>query len=553
MLLLAALACKKDDSTSTIVAPSIDVSSPAPGAFVDDGELRVVGTVTGLTDVTVNGVPAQQLGSEFDGVIQAERGIVPIEVVGRDRNGNAWTRSWSVIAGDFEEPSGPIEDALLVRINRQGLADIADLVSELLVPADLLADLTYGGYPVFNVFYESVWPLDDTNVDVFLTDLQFDPLVVTASPGDEVLHLDIRLPHLYVQMETWGTIPLLSNTDGDHIVMVAEEVHIAADVAMDVAADGTVSSSLTNVAVQMPGFDISWDYLWDGVDWVVDLFLDLQTLMEDAFVSSLETSVPPLLDAVFGAFNTTFEMPILDRNVEMKMRLSGIDADPDGIALGAHLAVNVPTGRARQVGGWLTSPSGARPNPSRTAPISAAISDDFLNRAMYEMWAGGLVDMKLSTDDGSLDPLMLAPLGAVTGAVTVTAGLPPAVVERDGQFVAQLGEMGLRLDTPGGENGDFLDVVLSGETALDLTIVDNELRLDIGAPDLRFAVADSDWGASNDTITTLLEEQLPIDVILLLLGEVAFPLPEIPNVTIDHATAERDPSGVHTDLEIFLE
>jgi hypothetical protein len=172
---------------------------------------------------------------------------------------------------------------------------------------------------------------------------------------------------------------------------------------------------------------------------------------------------------------------------------------------------------------------------------------------MYEMWAGGLVDLKLSTDDGSLDALMLAPLGATTGAVTITAGLPPAVVEQDGQFVAQLGEMALRLDTPGGDNGDYLDVVLSGATALDLTIEGTELRLDIGEPDLKFAVADSDWGASNDTITTLLEEQLPIDVILLLFGEIAFPLPEIPYLTIDHATAERDPSGVHTDLEIFLE
>ncbi len=553
MLLLVALACKKDEPTPTVVAPSIDVDSPAPGAFVDEGALHVVGQVTGLTDVTVNGAPAQLVGSHFDGVVDAGRGMVPIEVVGRDRNGNAWTRSYTVLAGEFAEAEGPIEDALLLRLNRQGLADIGELISGLLVPADLLYDMTSTGYPVFNVYDDSIWPLDDTNVDIYLTDLQFDPLVVSATPSNDLLHLDVRLPSLYVELETWGTIPLLSNTEGDRIVMSAEEVHITADITMEVGPDGAVTASLENPSVQMPGFEISWEYLWDGVDWVLDLFLDLQTMMEDAFVGALETSVPTLLSSVFGAFNTTFEMPILDKTVSMRMQLSDIRADPDGIAFGAHLAVNVPGGRARPGGGWLTSSRAVDPSPSRTAPLSAAISDDFLNRAMYEMWSGDLISMTLSTEDGSLDALMLAPLGATAGSVTVNAGLPPAIVERDGQFVAQLGEVALRLDTPGGDKGDFLDVVLGGESALEVTIEDNELRLDIGTPDLRFAVVDSDWGASNDTITTLLEQQLPLDVILLLLGEIAFPLPEIPEITIQRATAERDPSGVHTDLEIFFE
>ncbi len=554
MLLLLVTACKKDPTTSAEpVAPDIVVASPVAGAFVDVGEVHVVGTSRGLSSLTVNGARAVEGGGHFDAVIPTARGIVPIEVQGSDRNGNVWKERYSVIAGEFADPVGPIEDALVLRLNRQGLDDIGELISELLVPADLLYDLSAEN-PVFNVYDDSIWPLDDTNVDVFMTDLQFDPLIVRAEPGPDVLHLDIRLPNLSVEMETYGTIPLLNNSDGDRIIMSAEEVHIEADVELDVGPDGAVTARLTNTSVQMPGFEITWEYLWAGVDWVVDLFLDLQTLVEDGFVGALETSVPALLESAFGAFNTTFELDVLETKVKMKMQLREIASDPDGIAFGAHLAVDVPSARVREDGGWLTSPAGGGPpSPSRTSPMSAALSDDFMNRMLYELWAANLISLTMSSEDGTLDPLLLLPLGATQGSITINAGLPPTVVERDGQFVAQMGEIALHLETPGGEKGDFLDVVLSGETAIDVTIVNNELRLDLGEPDLTFAVVDSDWGASPNTITTLLEQQLPIDVILLLLGDVVFPLPEIPEITISEATAERDPSGVHTDLEISFE
>lgn len=554
MVLLLALACRKSDTaSSTALAPSITVDAPVPGAFVGDGRVPVTGAVTGLDDVTVNGVSARRVGDRFDAEVDAPRGMVPVEVVGRDRHGNAWTERYTVLAGDFAEPEGPVLDAVVLRLNRAGLDHLGGMISGLLVPADLLADMTAAGDPVFDVFIPSVWPLDDTDVDIYLTALSFDPLRVTAEPGAGVLRLDVRLPSIAVELQTWGTIPLLANTEGDLIRMSADEVHIAVDVSMDVGPDGAVRATLANPSVQMPGFQISWDYLWTGVDWVLDLFLDLQTMMEDALVGALEDSVPALLSSVFGALNTTFEMPLFDRVVSLRMQLAEIAADPDGVQFGAHLAVSVPGARARSTGGWLTSPPGGAPSPSRTAPMSAAISDDLLNRALYELWAAELLSMTLSTEDGSLDALMLAPLGATQGAVGIDLGLPPAVVERDGRFVAQLGEVALHLDTPGGEKGDFLDVTLGAETALDLTIEDQELRLAIGTPDLRLAVRDSDWGASNDTITTLLEQQLPLDVILLLLGEFAFPLPELPGITIGRAIAERDPSGVHTDLELTFE
>jgi hypothetical protein len=547
---LSLVGCKRDEPEEVIVAPDFVVTSPAPGAFVDAGTLAVVGRSPGLSNVTVNGVPALDQGGLFTVDVPAARGIVPLEFVGQDRNGNTWKERFSVIAGDFAPAEGPLEDALVLRLNQRGLDDIAELISGLLVPEELLYSLVANN-PVYNLYLDSVWPLDDTNVDVFVSVLQFDPLVVRAEPRAEDLHLDVRLPNLYVELQTFGTIPLLNNTDGDRIIMSAEEVHIEVDVKLDVGPDGAVTARLIDPSVQMPGFEITWEYLWDGVDWVVDLFLDLQTLIEDGMVGALETSVPPLLEGAFGALNDRFELELLGSTFGLRLQLDAISADPDGVAFSAHMAIDAPSQLVREDGGWLTSANKGKPDPSRTAPISAALSDDFLNRALYEMWAANLISLRLSTDDGTLDPFLLGALGATQGTISVMAGLPPVVVERDGQLVAELGEIALRLETPGGENGDFLDVVLSGQSEIDLTIIDNELRLSIGQPDLQFAVVDSDWGGSNNTITTLLEQQLPLDVILLLLGDFAFPLPDL-GFTISEATAERDISGVHTDFEISL-
>ncbi len=42
----------------------------------------------------------------------------------------------------------------------------------------------------------------------------------------------------------------------------------------------------------------------------------------------------------------------------------------------------------------------------------------------------------------------------------------------------------------------------------------------------------------------------PLAPILALLGDFAFPLPELYGITFDKGTAERDESGVYTGVEI---
>ena len=61
-------------------------------------------------------------------------------------------------------------------------------------------------------------------------------------------------------------------------------------------------------------------------------------------------------------------------------------------------------------------------------------------------------------------------------------------------------------------------------------------------------VRDSDWGLADNTLTNLLAEQLPIDTLLLLLGQIELPLPSVAGISITDAVAFRDASGVHTSI-----
>lgn len=202
--------------------------------------------------------------------------------------------------------------------------------------------------------------------------------------------------------------------------------------------------------------------------------------------------------------------------------------------------------------GYLQAGSG-EPDIDTHAAISGAMSDDLVNRVLYEAWAGGLLDLSMSTEDGSLSPLLLATLQATEGSVRVDAKLPPVLVERDGKLAVQVGELLLTIDTPDGEMGTHLVVAIAATIGIELGIEDGNLVLSMEEPEMVLAVRESDWGASNERVTRLIEEMLPLDTLLSLLGDFSFPLPSLYGISIDSGEAYRDQDGVHTGIEINVE
>ena len=87
---------------------------------------------------------------------------------------------------------------------------------------------------------------------------------------------------------------------------------------------------------------------------------------------------------------------------------------------------------------------------------------------------------------------------------------------------------------------------------LELSLEGNTIAMDLGTPELVIAVRESDWGSSNEALTTLIEEMLPIELLLLALGALEFELPELEGLSFGDAEIERSSSAYHTDIEFQL-
>jgi hypothetical protein len=176
-----------------------------------------------------------------------------------------------------------------------------------------------------------------------------------------------------------------------------------------------------------------------------------------------------------------------------------------------------------------------------------------MNRMLYEAWGAGILELTLSTYDGSLEPFLLTPLHAEEGTIAVSASLPPVLVEDDGKLQAQVAELIVTIDTPDGELGSHLQIAVHAFVEVDLLYEEGEIALDLGDVNLSLMVRQSDWGASNEAVTQLVEEMLPLETMLALLGTISFPVPEIQGLVLGDVVVSRDPGGLHTGLTAALE
>lgn len=147
---------------------------------------------------------------------------------------------------------------------------------------------------------------------------------------------------------------------------------------------------------------------------------------------------------------------------------------------------------------------------------------------------------------------MLSLLRAEQGTVTVSADLPPVIVQSDDSLQAQVGELSIILETPGGELGERVVMHLAAFVDLELSLEGNTITLDLGTPELVIAVRESDWGSTNEALTSLIEEMLPIELLLLALGALEFELPEFEGLSFGDAEIERSSSAYHTDIGVQL-
>jgi hypothetical protein len=401
-----------------------------------------------------------------------------------------------------------------------------------------------------NAVYEASFDLggfDVATVEADITGLYFDRISIYADPQLDKMFLEVWIPNLFVSLNAHGEIIVWDYSEDAYIW--ADRVELAGDLTLD-AAEGKLVADFSNSSLNLVGFGYDTSLIPSDIEsW---LFIDtVTTLLEGMLSDMIDEQLPLLLEEQLSELDISFETELMERTLTVSADFSDASIDEKGVAIGLNLDIDIPGQTAHPYAGYLSA-HGSAPHVDQSSDLAVALSDDLLNKILFEAWQSGILAMSLSTDDGSLDPLMLAPLHADQGTITIDAKLPPVIVEANNGLHAQLAELEITIETPGGEMGEYITLAVAAFIDVELRVSDSILKLDLGTPELELVVRDSDWGASNEATTGLLEEMLPVDLLTSLLGEIEFPIPELGGLVIDHATVQRDSSGVHTGVKVSL-
>lgn len=285
------------------------------------------------------------------------------------------------------------------------------------------------------------------------------------------------------------------------------------------------------------------------------VFVDeVRGFLEDMLVDTISEMVPEILDEQLAGLDLSFETEMLGQELKVEAAFADADIDKNGIALVVDVDVDMGSEDLHEAPGYLSAPE-ATVDLSTKSDVAFGITDNLFNRVLHGVWQSGLLDMTMSTEDGSLDEMVALMLKAESATIKIDAPLPPVLVQIDGELVVEIGELLVTIDTPNGDFGDHLEAAISGAIPLDLVGQDGELLLELGDADLMFMVRDSDWGAaSNEAVTNLLSQMLDPRLLLAGMGDLAFPLPTLTdNLGIKSLKVGTEDNEFCTALRINLE
>jgi len=536
--------CSHDENTNSATValpPAVVLHTPNAASWLPAGSTQIEGTGTGVTEIRVNGEAMVLEDGQFSGSSPLQRGINIIEAVGVEANGDTIFVRHGVIAGDFSDPGTNVTEAVAVRVNQGGLDQIATIAADQLDPQTINVTLKESN-PVYET-QSIAW----TWIAANLVEIQYGDPTIALLPTPTGLAITVTLPDLFVDIDAYGKAVAFSFSED--ISMSATQAVVTGMVVAD-AENGNLEVELHDASLSLDGFAYDLSIL---PDWVEDyLFVDaIKGAIEDTLIEDMNEKIPELIDENLEALDFSFVTEILNTDLSVDISFGSIEVDSQGLQVILSLDAHVPGEGLHGYNGYLSAHPGL-PMIDDIAEMAMVVSDDLLNRLLFEVWRGGLMEMTLSTEDGSLDPEMLDMLQADTGSVTVSAHLPPVIVQQGNTLVVQVAELMVDLHTPGSELGENLYVAAAANVVIEMGVEGNVLSLETGEVDLSIMVRDSDWGATSEAITNLIEALLPVDEMLGSLDALTFELPELYGLSFDSAQLSRDSSQMHTAVAVEL-
>jgi hypothetical protein len=518
--------------------PSLALETPEAAAFLGDGPTSVAGEAVKMDQVTVNGLPAALAAGRFTADLDLPVGVTTLEVEGIDASGGVHTSGWSVLAGSFAEPEGQVAGALRLQIGAETFAALGPLLGGMLDPAALTAQVT------------SLNPVLDTpEARLDLTGVSFEPATIAITPAAGELRVEVSIPSFVLGLDATVYDALPFGIDLELAPELrADEVSIRTTIALRPDGAGAVDATVGPIEAELIGFDLDTGIL-ELVDW---LFLDDQDLADtvEAQLAGLGAQLEPSLDQALGALALDLQAELLGAELSVASSVDDVVVDPLGLVLDLAMTLDV-SAPTPDVPGHLTFP--APPLPSSDA-VAVQVSDAFMNRALFELWAGGALDMELPLD-GEAAAILFLFGGKDTGTLSLRAGLPPVWIGRDGAARLQMGELALTVDTPGGEYGERVELVVAIDAAAVIEVTPEAAGVVLSAAGVKMRAV----GASAED--PALREALPGIAAAFGLGigaineQLSFPVADLfgPDASLPPLVFERDPSDLGTLVELPIE
>ncbi|MFK7931777.1 MAG: hypothetical protein AB8H79_26610 [Myxococcota bacterium] len=517
------------------------IESPAPATWTTQGPVDVSGTYENLVNLRVGETPATVGDGTFSGATELIRGTNLVRASGESPGGTLYQAHVGLIAGPVADPEQAIADAAQVRLNEPGL-DLAMSVAAGLIDEEAIEAILLASNPVYSKVDDPELTVDATSFALGGTALDIDALDgsarLTATLTDLAIGADIsgRSGRLTVD---------LSQTLSATTAVVTGDLGITVQ-------EGEFRTTLTNVDVVLTGFAVDTSN-WPS--WLTGSLTDLllTEIVEGLIRGFLPDLLPAVIDEQLNSLDLSFQTTLLERPAQVKARITSAEFDPDGLAIGTELDVDIDGLQPKEAPGYLAGATGSA-TADTTSDLSLTLTDDLLNMAAFEAWRAGLLTYTLSTQEGTLPPYVLDALGgARNGVVQISADLPPTIVEEEGQLRAQIAELRIRIDTIDGDNGSYLILAAGGHIDLDLAVEDGVLKVSFGKKSIELTVRQTDWTGSLVEVTQVVEGLLPIEIALALLGDLEFPLPTVAGLKVQGADVQRSSTTLHSRVAVDLE
>lgn len=510
-------------------------TDPAAGSYLTTGPQVVKGIGRHMTEVTVNGAPARLHDGMFEIDHDLALGLNTFSAVATDDDGAAYADMSSVLAGEFQEASGVVGDAVQVHISAAALNGLSGLVGGLLDPATLDAQL------------QALNPVLDTpDAEVNLGSLRFDPPVVEIVPRNGVLDTTIHLPNFDLPIDARIRDALPFGIDLELGVDIeCDDVELNVPIELGTKPDGSLSVHVGRMSAHLSSFDLDTGIL-ELIDW---LFLDDDDLAVfiEAALSGLGPTVDDMVQDVVSGLDLNLELDLMGKTATVAPRFDDVRVTPAGLSMSVGVAIDVQGATGSGPGHLHLAPPPANPGPD----VRVQVADDFMNRFLYELWAGGALDMEMPL--GAEDAAVLLLFGGSgSGNLSLKAGLPPVWLERGGESRLQLGEIALTVETPGGRYGEVVELVMSLDAKADFNVSADAAGVVLSGAEVHMRPAGASIG------NAALAEALPgletaMGVGIGVINEsLTFPLTDVlpAGVALPPLVLTRDPSALGSVIDL---